>query len=262
MVAYYYTRDHLGSVRELTNSSGTLVTRLDYDPWGRVTVISGTTLPDIQYAGYYTHQTSGLNLTMFRAYDPNAGRWLSRDPLGEGADATLYSYVGNDPVCLVDPLGLAPPFTIYHGTPPNSQVFTAPNGQTFLAPAGTNFQNIYNLGQTNGSLGINSAIGHYGTCDFQRNGGNGYSSKGNTFYPAYTNASNYAVGVYMNGAGYSLNSTLSVASGFAGLFSSNAGSSALSSWQTQGWNAAQSGSPNGAPTFTVGGVTYTINVNP
>lgn len=34
-------------------------------------------------------------------------QWLSRDPLGEGADATLYSYVWNNPACLVDPLGLA-----------------------------------------------------------------------------------------------------------------------------------------------------------
>ena len=110
--SYYYTRDHLDSVREMCNSSGTLISRLDYDPWGRVTVISGTVLPDFQYAGYYAHMPiSGspldLNLTLYRAYDPNTTRWLSRDPLGEGADATLYSYVWNDPIDLVDPLGLA-----------------------------------------------------------------------------------------------------------------------------------------------------------
>ena len=33
--------------------------------------------------------------------------WLSRDPLREGSDATLYSYVWNDPVGLTDPFGLA-----------------------------------------------------------------------------------------------------------------------------------------------------------
>jgi RHS repeat-associated protein len=103
---YYYTRDHLGSVREMTDSTGTVQAQYDYDPYGNATLVAGTNLADFQYAGMYAHQTSGLSLTLFRAYDPNTGRWLSRDPLGEGWDATLYSYVGNDPVGAIDPLGL------------------------------------------------------------------------------------------------------------------------------------------------------------
>ena len=61
---------------------------------------------DFQYAGYYAHQPSGLNLTRYRAYDPNTARWLARDPAGEGWDSTLYSYTYNNPVGLSDPLGL------------------------------------------------------------------------------------------------------------------------------------------------------------
>jgi len=34
------------------------------------------------------------------------GRWLSRDPLGEGVDYNLYRYCGNDPVGSKDPTGL------------------------------------------------------------------------------------------------------------------------------------------------------------
>jgi RHS repeat-associated protein len=105
--SYYYTRDHLGSVREMTDSSGNIQARYDYDPYGRATLVSGTNLSDFQYAGMYVHATSGLNLTKYRAYDPNTAKWLSRDPLGEGSDATLYSYVWNDPVDLMDPFGLA-----------------------------------------------------------------------------------------------------------------------------------------------------------
>jgi RHS repeat-associated protein len=105
--AYFYTRDHLGSVVEMTGSTGALQARYDYDPYGRTTLVSGTNLSDFQYAGYYAHQPSGLNLTLFRAYDPNTAKWLSRDPLGEGSDATLYSYVWNDPIEGNDPLGLA-----------------------------------------------------------------------------------------------------------------------------------------------------------
>ncbi len=39
---YFYTRDHLGSIRELTNGSGTVQTRYDYDPYGRRTRLTGT----------------------------------------------------------------------------------------------------------------------------------------------------------------------------------------------------------------------------
>jgi RHS repeat-associated protein len=108
--SYYYTRDHLGSVREMLNSSGTIVARYSYDPYGRATLIQGTNLADFQYAGYYEHQTSGLNLTWFRAYDANTGRWLSRDPspdAEENLGPNLYEYVDNDPENEMDPLGLA-----------------------------------------------------------------------------------------------------------------------------------------------------------
>ncbi len=44
--SYFYTRDHLGSIRELTSSTGSVVTRLDYDPWGVTSVVSGTVIPD------------------------------------------------------------------------------------------------------------------------------------------------------------------------------------------------------------------------
>ena len=53
MTAYYYTRDHLGSVREMLNSSGAIVARYSYDPYGRATLVSGTNLATKQYAGDY-----------------------------------------------------------------------------------------------------------------------------------------------------------------------------------------------------------------
>jgi RHS repeat-associated protein len=104
---YYFTRDHLGSVREMTDSSGTIHYRGDYDPYGRQTKLQGDLNPDVGYAGMYYHAASGLNLTLFRAYDSDLGRWLNRDPLGERGGLNLYGYVGNNPINYYDPLGLA-----------------------------------------------------------------------------------------------------------------------------------------------------------
>ena len=107
---YFYTRDHLGSVRELTDASGNVRARYAYDPYGGQTKLAGDMDVDFGFAGMFWSTEANLSLTYFRAYDSELGRWLSRDPL-PGAEMSqgpnLYAYVGNDPVNLVDPFGLA-----------------------------------------------------------------------------------------------------------------------------------------------------------
>jgi hypothetical protein len=130
--------------------------------------------------------------------------------------------------------------------PPGSQTFTAPGGETFLAPSGTDFRNGYKVGKAipfkYDFAAIDRAVGHYGTFDYQRNKGQG-EKLNNIFYTAYIHASNFGVGVYMNGAGYSLDGTITIASDFAGKSSSNAGDPNQKKWWTYGWNGAQSGNP-------------------
>jgi RHS repeat-associated protein len=49
---------------------------------------------------------SGLYNHGFRYYDPLAGRYVSRDPIGYGDGMNLYQYVGGNPVNGFDPVGL------------------------------------------------------------------------------------------------------------------------------------------------------------
>lgn len=104
--SYFYSFDHLGSVREMTDGSGAIRARYDYDPYGVRTKIAGDLEASAGFTGHYFHAPSGLHLTMFRAYDAQTGRWLSRDPLREDAGLNLFAYVGGDPVNAIDPLGL------------------------------------------------------------------------------------------------------------------------------------------------------------
>jgi RHS repeat-associated protein len=78
----------------------------EYGMFGEVTQTVGTIASDFQYAGYYYHAPSGLNLTTFRAYNPTLGRWINRDPIG--GSRNLYGYCFNDSVNLSDRLGLKP----------------------------------------------------------------------------------------------------------------------------------------------------------
>lgn len=106
---YYYTRDHLGSIREVTDGSGAVRARYSYDPFGRRTKLGGDVDSDFGFAGMFYSSEVALALTHFRVYDPELGRWLSRDPLGNAElsqGPNLYAYVDNGPINHTDPMGL------------------------------------------------------------------------------------------------------------------------------------------------------------
>ena len=56
--------------------------------------------------GYFFDDEYDTYYVRARHYSPLLGRWLSQDPLGVAAGANLYVYVGDSPLCHVDPLGL------------------------------------------------------------------------------------------------------------------------------------------------------------
>lgn len=103
---FYYTKDQLGSVREMCDDTGASQALYAFDLIGRPTKLEGAEESDVQFGGMYIHRRSGLSLASYREFSAKLGRWLSRDPIGEDGGSNLYAYGANDPVGSVDPSGL------------------------------------------------------------------------------------------------------------------------------------------------------------
>jgi RHS repeat-associated protein len=106
--AAWYLTDWQGSVRNLTDGTGTLKDTISYDGFGNVLSESSPTFGDsLKYAGGQVDSATGLARFGRRWYDPKRGDWTSQDPtLFGGGDTNLYRYTFNDPTNLVDPSGL------------------------------------------------------------------------------------------------------------------------------------------------------------
>jgi len=110
---YYYHKNHIGSIMSITNNNATIVENYDYSPYGTPTIYSaiGTEIVassignTIMFTGREYDYETGLYYYRARTMHPTIGRFIQHDPLGYVDEYNLYSYVGNSPIVMVDPLG-------------------------------------------------------------------------------------------------------------------------------------------------------------
>lgn len=105
---YLTLTDHLGSVRDVVDITGTptLVGSFDYRPYGETARSWGTVTTGYTYAGLFAQTNTALLLSTTRAYNPANGRWLNIDPKREKGGVNLYGYTNGSPVLLFDPQGM------------------------------------------------------------------------------------------------------------------------------------------------------------
>ena|ERR1700722_13243680 len=102
----YYDADGLGSITSLSNSAGSLAQTYGYDSFGKQTTSSGALTNPFQYTAREFDSETSLQYSRARYYDPNAGRFISEDPLSLSASLNLYKYVDNNSTLFNDPFGL------------------------------------------------------------------------------------------------------------------------------------------------------------
>ena len=100
----YLHVDQAGSVRTVTNTSGTVAATATWDAYGVRLAASGTP-SRLGWQGQYTDPDTGLVYLRARYYDPNTATFLTPDPLQDQTH-TPYTYANNDPWNHTDPSGM------------------------------------------------------------------------------------------------------------------------------------------------------------
>ncbi|MCM2349648.1 MAG: hypothetical protein NDI69_06480 [Bacteriovoracaceae bacterium] len=118
--SYFYLKDDLGSIVDITDASGAVVQHYSYSSFGRILAIkdgngndiTGSPLitPNFTYTGREIDSETGLYYYRARYYDPGLGRFLTEDPHpGRRASPktfnSKYIYAANNPINLIDPTG-------------------------------------------------------------------------------------------------------------------------------------------------------------
>jgi len=105
-IKYIHT-DALGSIVAVTDASGRVIERREYEPYGAQLV------PDLQdgpgYTGHVQDAETGLVYMQQRYYDPHIGIFLSADPVPAYGNSTnlftRYNYANRNPYRYLDPDG-------------------------------------------------------------------------------------------------------------------------------------------------------------
>jgi RHS repeat-associated protein len=107
----WYLPDRLGTIRDVANTSGSIIDHVVYSSFGGVNSESSPTNGDrFKFTGREYGSEVGQYYFRARYYDPGGGRFAALDPMGfRAGDANTYRYVSNMPSDRADASGMDPP---------------------------------------------------------------------------------------------------------------------------------------------------------
>ena len=104
---YRLIADQVGSVRVVTDSTGSVAERADYDEFGNLTLDANPGFIPFGFAAGLIDGDTGLIRFGARDYYPATARWTAPDPIRfDGGDTNLTAYSHSDPINSADPSGL------------------------------------------------------------------------------------------------------------------------------------------------------------
>lgn len=106
LVTYYYLSG-IGTpgISGMIDSTGKLWNRYRYSPWGALEDSLEQVPNVLKFAGREYDAETNLYYNRARYYDPQLGRFLSEDPIGQNGGNNQFAYAGDNPIGLTDPTG-------------------------------------------------------------------------------------------------------------------------------------------------------------
>ena len=105
--AVFHLANRLGSVHDIVDSAGRIISHVDYGSFGNVIAQTNPLAGDrFLFTGREFDPETSMHYYRAREYDARLGRFISQDPLRfDAGDLNLYRYVANSPINATDPSG-------------------------------------------------------------------------------------------------------------------------------------------------------------
>ncbi len=143
--------DHLGTPEALIDEAGQIAWQAQLDLYGVARTDVAQVACPWRWPGQYEDPETGLYYNRFRYYDPEAGQYISPDPLELDGGPTLYAYV-DDPLAYFDYFGLIDGGS-YYGVRSSSV-----GGEVNHVPAWSSFKNLTSAPNAPAGHGSASAL--------------------------------------------------------------------------------------------------------
>ena len=121
--SFYYLKDHINTITEMTNAAGEVVQRYNYSPFGIIRTVKDASGQDYNvatapfknvftYTGREFEPELGVYHFKARYYDPSSGRFLQKDIFVGKLNIPIthvnkYAYTANNPISFNDPSGMS-----------------------------------------------------------------------------------------------------------------------------------------------------------
>jgi RHS repeat-associated protein len=124
----YFHADERGSIIVISEANGTASVGFKYSVYGESIAVPVS----FGYTGQKYLPSLNVYYYKARMYSPGTGRFLQPDPIGYAGGMNLHSYVGGDPVNMVDPTGLSP-YCWYEDSPSGLSFGSDPDSMSSIS---------------------------------------------------------------------------------------------------------------------------------